>query len=71
MTLQLDPVIWLETPKGVGYAVLMTDYGIDHDRLWTVVIRETGEIWDFRNPDVRAIENITLGVNVRRAGQAE
>lgn len=69
MTLQLDPVIWLETPRGAGYAVLMTDYG--NDRLWTVVIRETGEIWDFRNPEIRAIENLSLGVNVRRAGQAE
>lgn len=62
MTIQLDPPIPLYVPeKGVaGLAYLVTDYGPDHDRLWTVFLAN-GEVWDLPNPRVRAINNISLG----------
>jgi hypothetical protein len=48
------------TPKGKGLAWLVTDYGIEHNLQWTVAIHETGEIWTFQNPEVRADKNITM-----------
>jgi len=59
--LQLDPPLPLSTPKGDGWAWLVIDYGIEHDLLWVVAIDETGEMWAFKNPEVRALKNITLG----------
>src|SRR2546429_5803404 len=62
--LQLNPPIPLSTPKGDGIAVMVIDYGIDHDLWWTVIIsrgEHAGEIWTFANPEVRGVENITLG----------
>jgi hypothetical protein len=62
--LQLSPPIPLFTPKGEGLAVLVIDYGVDHDLWWTVILSKgehAGEIWTYANPDVRGIENITLG----------
>jgi hypothetical protein len=62
--LQLNPPIPLSTPKGEGLAMLVIDYGVDFDLWWTVVISKgehAGEIWTYANPDVRGVENITLG----------
>jgi len=59
--LQLDPPMELDTPKGLGLAWFVIDYGIEHNLHWVVVLHDTGEIWTFKNPDVRATKNITLG----------
>jgi hypothetical protein len=70
--LQLNPPIPLNTPKGPGLAWLVIDYGAEHNLMWTVAIDETGEIWTFSNPEVRAQKNITLGrkVNTTKAKSA-
>lgn len=61
MIVQLNPPLELDTPKGKGLAWLVIDYGIEHNLLWVVAINETGEIWTFSNPEVRATKNITAG----------
>lgn len=60
MILQLNPPLPLGTPKGNGLAHAMIDYGPETDLLW-VVFLDNGEIWTFKNPDVRALKNITMG----------
>lgn len=59
--LQLNPTIPMQTPKGNGIAWLVIDEGIEHHLLWVVAITETGEVWTFKNPEVRAEKNITIG----------
>ena len=61
MILQLNPPIPLSTPRGPGLAHFLLDYRPDFDLLWTVFIDETGECWTFRNQEIRACKNITLG----------
>jgi hypothetical protein len=61
MILQLNPPIPMQTPKGEGLAWLVLDYSAEYNLLWTVAINETGEIWTFANPEVRATKNITMG----------
>lgn len=61
MILQLNPPLWVSTPKGRGLAVLVIDYGFDHDLLWTVFLKESLECWTFRNSEIRADQNFTLG----------
>lgn len=58
--LQLNPTIWLKTPKGVGLCHMVIDYGEEHDLLWVVAIDDTGELWTFPNTQVRALANISL-----------
>jgi len=58
---QLQPTIWLQTPKGIGLAHFLIDYGEEHDLIWVVADDATGEIWAWPNPDVRAIKNTSLG----------
>jgi hypothetical protein len=59
--IQLSPPIPMYTPKGEGLAWFMIDYGVEHNLMWVVAINDTGEIWTYDNPSVRAIKNISMG----------
>jgi len=64
IAIQLEPTLPVITPKGKGYAIIMIDYGQEHDLLWTCVIDDTGEIWTYKNPEIRVQNNITFKRNV-------
>tara|TARA_R110002020_G_scaffold472968_1_gene701609 strand:- start:1282 stop:1509 length:228 start_codon:yes stop_codon:yes gene_type:complete len=51
----------VKTPKGIGRVWLITDYGTEIEKILTVIIDSTGEIWEFGNQDIRATKNVTLG----------
>ena len=59
--IQLDPPLPLATPRGHGLAHVLIDYGPEHDLCWVVFLNENGECWTFRNPEVRALTNVTVG----------
>jgi hypothetical protein len=61
VVLQLAPPIPIETPIGPGLAHLVTDYGPEHNRIWTVADDLTGQCWDWPNPKIRFQKNITMG----------
>ena len=61
MTLQLSPTIPVNTPKGSAQAWIVIDYSPEHDLFWVCALDDTGEIWTFANPDVRAQKNISIG----------
>lgn len=61
MILQLNPQIPLETPKGKAQAIALLDYSEEHDLMWVCVLDAGGEIWVYRNADVRGCTNITMG----------
>lgn len=58
---RIDPPLPLETPKGRGFAHFIIDYGTEFDLIWVVFIDETGECWNFRNPEIRLQKNLTFG----------
>ena len=60
----------MQTPKGEGMAILVIDYGPDYDLMWTVIVSKgehAGQIWTYPNPQVRGVENVTLGRHVAPA----
>lgn len=69
--LQLNPTIWLKTPKGVGLCHFVIDYGEEHDLMWVVADDATGEIWTWPNPKVRAIPNISIDAERKNALQSK
>jgi hypothetical protein len=58
--LQLNPPIPVTTPRGKALAEVLIDYGSEHDLIW-VCFQNDGEIWCWRNQDVRAQTNVTYG----------
>jgi hypothetical protein len=65
--LQLDPPIPVVTPKGKGLAWFLIDPSVEHHLQWVVAQDDTGEIWTWQNPDVRAQKNITMGRVVHKS----
>lgn len=53
----------VSTPKGDGVIWLVTDYGHESNTIYTVIIDETGEMWQFTHKDLIVKSNITFGRN--------
>jgi hypothetical protein len=51
----------VKTPKGDGFIWLVTDYGHETDTVYTVIINDTKEMWQFVHKDIRVKNNITFG----------
>jgi len=66
MILQLSPPIPVNTPKGSGLAHVLIDYGVEYNLIWTVFLDGNGECWSFSNPEIKALNNITLGRDLKR-----
>lgn len=49
------------TPKGSGIIWLVTEYGHETDTMYTVIINDTGEMWQFTHKDLIIKNNITFG----------
>ena len=60
MIQQLNPPLPMSSPRGKGLAHFMIDYGPEHDLVW-VVFQQNGQIWCWRNQEVRADANVTYG----------
>ena len=66
MILQLNPSILVNTPLGVGQAILIIDYGIHQNSCWVVAMQENGIIKHFDCNDVILSTNYTYGMNLRK-----
>jgi hypothetical protein len=51
----------VSTPKGNGIVWLVTDYGHETDTIYTVILDETGELWQYTHKDLKIRKNITFG----------
>ena len=49
------------TIKGKGRIWLVTEYGSEIEKILTVIINDTGDIWEFKNKDVKVTYNNTMG----------
>ena len=69
MILQLNPTIPVITPKGRAQAVFVIDYGPEHDLIWVCFLDANGACWSYRNTDIRAEKNVTMGRKYDYCGQ--
>ncbi len=63
MTMIYEPTnrVEVSTPKGNGIIWLVTDYGHETDTIYTVILDENGELWQFTHKDIKIRKNITFG----------
>lgn len=57
--LELTQHVEVDTPKGRGRLFLVTDYGTEIEKLFTVILYN-GEMWEFTNDKIKATSNITM-----------
>jgi hypothetical protein len=48
------------TPKGVGRIWLVTEYGLETQKLFTCIIDGSGQIWEFTNSQITVQSNPTI-----------
>ena len=58
--LELSQQVEVDTPKGRGRLFLVTEYGTEIEKIFTVILYN-GDIWEFTNDKVKATSNITMG----------
>lgn len=51
----------VDTPKGRASIWLVTEYGAETPKVFTCIAKESGEIWEFTNQQVKVTSNITFG----------
>ena len=55
----------VQTPKGSGVIWLVTEYGHETDTIYTVIINDTGEFWQYTHKDIRAKNNLTYNREIK------
>lgn len=55
--------LWFYTPRGLALVLACQPCGIHGDMEWTVVIADSGEIWNYKNHEIRVARNLTYGIN--------
>lgn len=53
----------VKTPNGDGIIWLVTDYGHETDTIYTIIINDTGEMWQYTHKDIIVKQNITFRRN--------
>lgn len=68
MPIIFEPVNQVEvnTPKGKGSIWLVTEYGTETEKIFSCIIKDTGEIWEYRSQDIRVVNNTTFGRNIKK-----
>lgn len=57
--LELKNRVEVSTPKGKGFIWLVTEYGTETSKLFTI-IQNNGEIWEWQNRDIKVLDNISF-----------
>ena len=52
--------VYVNTPKGKGRIWLVTEYGLETQKLFTIIVNGTGEFWEFTNDQIKVLPNPTV-----------
>ena len=48
------------TPKGDGFIWLVTEFGTETDTIYTIILKESGEMWQMTHKDIKVKPNWTF-----------
>jgi len=48
------------TPKGDGVIWMVMDYGHESDTIYTIILNDSGQMWQYTHKDIRVKNNITF-----------
>jgi hypothetical protein len=51
----------VSTPKGDGVIWLVTEYGHETSTMYTIILNDSGQMWQFTHKDLIVKSNITFG----------
>ena len=60
MILEVQQSLHVDTPKGRGRVWLVTEYGVEIEKVFTVILDDTGEIWEWQPKDIKILPNLSF-----------
>ena len=57
-------VLWVDTPHGEGIALLLIDYGVNHNTVWVVANKVDGRIRHYDSNQISLSKNCTLDLKI-------
>lgn len=57
MMLQLNPPLWVTTPLGEGFAIMVIDYGPYLNSIWVVHLFADGQLAHIESNEIRVMGN--------------
>ena len=61
---EISQELFFDTPKGKAKVFALIYRGSEANLKWICFMQETGEIWEYSNPEIRCEKNITMGRRV-------
>jgi len=61
---EIQQVLWVNTPHGMGQALFIIDYGPHENTHWLVANIETGKINHYDSNQITISRNFTLDMNM-------
>ena len=58
--IEVQQQIEVETPRGRGRIWLVTEYGSEIEKVFTILLHN-GEIWEYKNNDITLTSHTTMG----------
>lgn len=69
-THEFSSPLWVKTPHGDGRALVLFDYGIDHNPVFMVQLND-GRFLCYDMTQIRGCENMTLGIECKQMSPPE
>jgi hypothetical protein len=57
---EIEQVLWVETPHGIGQALFLMDYGVHENTIWVVALEHSKEIKHYNSNQLKICWNHTI-----------
>ena len=62
---EIQQVMWVDTPHGMGQALFLIDYGVQNNIIFVVALEKDGSIKHYDTNQIFLSTNHTLNINVK------
>jgi len=60
---EINQVMWVDTPHGIGQAIFLIDYGVHNNTIFVVALEKDGSIKHYDSNQIFLSTNHTLNMN--------
>lgn len=62
---EIQQVMWVDTPHGMGQALFLIDYGVQNNIIFVVALEKDGSVKHYDTNQIFLSTNHTLNINVK------
>lgn len=66
--LEIQQLLWVNTPHGDGQALFLMDYGPHENTVWVVALEKDGAVKHYNSNQITICTNNTFNINIKNHG---